>query len=161
MVKGTLLHWLCTERAEVRVRAESQARDHFQMGSAEEGHVQAEALAWLGVWEAEEGANPASARELFQAALELDPQDPTAGATSSPSPTRHTSNPPPISTPWVRNHSSARARPARLVSSHRAVTCAPCPCKDRMVIALQAGKGVRPRCAAAEVPKRFPGLCQL
>mmetsp|Transcript_3540 Transcript_3540/g.10271 ORF Transcript_3540/g.10271 Transcript_3540/m.10271 type:complete len:1007 (-) Transcript_3540:744-3764(-) len=55
-----------------------QARDHFQMGSAEEGHVQAEALAWLGVWEAEEGANPASARELFQAALELDPQDPTA-----------------------------------------------------------------------------------
>lgn len=50
------------------------------MGSAEEGHAQAPALAWLGVWEAEEGADPATARELFQAALALDPKEPTAGA---------------------------------------------------------------------------------
>ncbi len=54
------------------------------MGSAEEGHAQAPALAWLGVWEAEEGADPATARELFQAALALDPKEPTAGAAPGP-----------------------------------------------------------------------------
>ncbi len=56
------------------------------MGSAEEGHAQALALAWLGVWEAEQGGDAGAARELFQAALEIDPQQATAGAAPAPPP---------------------------------------------------------------------------
>lgn len=55
-----------------------QAKLHFQIGAAEDDHVQASSLAWLGVWHAEQASDPATARSMFQAALALDPEEPTA-----------------------------------------------------------------------------------
>ena len=45
-----------------------------------EGVAQAAALAWLGNWEAQEGADPAAARDFFQASLTIEPGQPDAGA---------------------------------------------------------------------------------